>query len=126
MSTPALELFPVLPDTLKSLSDGISHALESSFVGRAPECPSSTVLEFLSDGKWQALVPPKPEVLVTVMALALNVVLWTKYPLGTRLYFARRWVWSHGHPGQRNPSACLTWSNTAVWQWSQGLLRGLR
>jgi hypothetical protein len=116
----------MLPDTLESLSDGVSHALESSFVGLASECPSSTVLEFSSDGKWQALVPPKPEVLVTVMALALNMVSRTKYPLGARLYFARRWVWSHGHPSQRNPSACLTRSNMAVWQWSRGLLRGLR
>ncbi len=48
------------------------------------------MLEFLLDGKWQALVPPKPEVLVTVMALALNVVSRTEYPLGARLYFARR------------------------------------
>jgi hypothetical protein len=118
MLTPALELSPVLPDTLESLPDGISHALESSFVGLAPECPSSTVLEFLLDGEWQALAPPKPEVLVTMMALALNVVSWTKYLLGAHLYFARRWVWSHSCPGQRNPSACLTWLNTAVWQLS--------
>jgi hypothetical protein len=125
-STPALELSPVLPDTLESSSHGISHALESSFLDLVPECLSLTVLEFLSDGEWRALVPPKPEVLVTVMALALNVVLRTNYPLGACLYVTRRWVWFHGRPGQRNPSACLTWSNTAIWQWSRELLRGLR
>ncbi len=77
-STPALKLSPA---SLESSSDGVFHALESSLL---------TVLEYLSDGKWLALVSPALEPLVTMSALAMNVASQTKYPLGARLYLAPR------------------------------------